>query len=59
MATHSYTKETQYSYKCGRCNKTWTACNFFNIAICPHCNTKSVVYSNEECKLNSTCACKT
>lgn len=56
---HTYTEETQYSYKCGKCNKTWMAYNFYDIAICPHCQAKSVVYKTKDCKLNQTCACKT
>jgi len=58
MTVHSYTKETQYLYTCGRCTKTWMAYNFFNIAVCPHCETKSIVYNKKECGINQTCACK-
>lgn len=58
MAKHSYTKKAQYAYTCGKCNKTWIACNFFDIAVCPHCLAKSVVQKEGKCRLNNTCACK-
>jgi len=58
MAKHTYTKETQYKYICGTCNKTWKACNFYDTVDCPHCGTRAVVNKTDNCEINKTCACR-
>lgn len=55
---HSYSKEIQYFYKCGKCGKTWNSCNFFDLATCPHCHNKATVLSKYEYEKQKICSCK-